>query len=186
MRLKNIWGHFKTVRKHRRLVFRHCRACGLFWQGLRHDLSKYSPEEFSAGVRYFQGDRSPNDAQRQETGYSYAWLHHKGRNKHHLEYWIDYRKEDAVYAGLPMPLPYLAESVCDRIAACKVYRGDDYTNDCALNYYLNSRPHYLVHEETDALFLKYLGILAEEGEDACFRRLKEDLSRYKAEKKKHS
>lgn len=179
MRLKNALAHFRTITHHRHLVFRHCRKCGLFWQGLVHDLSKYSREEFRTGVRYYDGSRSPNDAERQATGYSFAWLHHKGRNKHHLEYWTDYRREDGQYSGLPMPLPYLIESVCDRIAACKVYRGADYKDDCALKYYLHSRPHYLLHEETDRLFQLYLGLLAEEGEDACFRRMKEDLKTWK-------
>ena len=54
-----------------------------------HDLSKYSREEFWTGVRYYQGNRSPNAAERETVGFSKAWLHHKGRNKHHYEYWID-------------------------------------------------------------------------------------------------
>ena len=81
--------HFKTITKHRFLVMKYCFKAGLYWQGLTHDLSKYSPAEFRVGARYFQGDRSPNDIERREKGYSAAWLHHKGRNKHHLEYWID-------------------------------------------------------------------------------------------------
>lgn len=184
MKWANLWGHFRTVRRHRRLVFRHCRQCGLFWQGLCHDLSKYSPEEFRTGVRYFQGSRSPNDAERTATGYSFAWLHHKGRNKHHLEYWTDYRRGDGLYTGLPMPLPYLIESVCDRMAACKVYLGDKYSDRCALDYYLRSRPHYLLAEETDRLFLFYLGLLAEQGEKACFARMKADLKDYRLRSRK--
>ena len=87
---QNFWAHLHTVRHHRKLVRQHCFAVGLYRQGLLHDLSKYSPIEFFAGVRYFQGNRSPNDAQRKAVGYSASWLHHKGRNRHHLEYWIDY------------------------------------------------------------------------------------------------
>ena len=89
MKLINIWNHFKTITKHRMLVCRHCFQIGLYRQGLTHDLSKYSPEEFFTGVRYYQGTRSPNAAEREDLGYSKAWLHHKGRNKHHYEYWID-------------------------------------------------------------------------------------------------
>ena len=89
----HFWGHLKTISHHRRLVRKYCFRLGLDWQGLTHDLSKYSPIEFWAGVKYFQGDRSPNDAQRRERGYSASWLHHKGRNRHHFEYWTDYLRD---------------------------------------------------------------------------------------------
>ena len=85
----DFWGHLKTVHRHRALVRKYCFRLGLYWQGLTHDLSKYSPTEFWAGVKYFQGDHSPNDAQRKAYGYSASWMHHKGRNRHHFEYWTD-------------------------------------------------------------------------------------------------
>ena len=74
----HFWAHLRTVHRHRALVRKYCFRLGLYWQGLTHDLSKYSPVEFFAGVKYFQGDHSPNDAQRKEHGYSASWLHHKG------------------------------------------------------------------------------------------------------------
>ena len=77
----NFWGHLKTVNHHRALVRKYCFRLGLYWQGLTHDLSKYSPREFWVGVRYFQGDHSPNDAERKAQGYSSSWMHHKGRNR---------------------------------------------------------------------------------------------------------
>ena len=89
MKLINVWRHFCTITKHRNLVRKHCFKIGLYRQGLTHDLSKYSPEEFWTGVRFYQGNRSPNAAEREVLGFSKAWLHHKGRNKHHFEYWID-------------------------------------------------------------------------------------------------
>ena len=56
-----IWAHFKTITRHRWAVRRLCFKVGLYWQGLTHDLSKYSPQEFLPGCRYYQGFRSPND-----------------------------------------------------------------------------------------------------------------------------
>ena len=106
------WEHFKTITRHRRLVRRYCFRLGLYAQGIRHDLSKYSPAEFFRGVKYYQGYRSPNDAERRENGVSLAWLHHKGRNRHHFEYWIDYciGEDGKVYmGGCKMPLKYVAE-----------------------------------------------------------------------------
>ena len=94
-----------------------CFEVGLYKQGLLHDMSKYSPTEFLVGCKYYQGNRSPNNAEREATGYSQAWLHHKGRNKHHYEYWIDYSVTPGEgMVGLKMPLRYVVEMFMDRIA----------------------------------------------------------------------
>lgn len=135
------WHHFLTITQHKLLVMQNCFRVGLFKQGLLHDLSKYSPAEFLTGVHYYQGDRSPNAAEREEKGYSSAWLHHKGRNKHHFEYWIDFSRTSQGIAGAKMPVNYLVEMVMDRIAACKVYRGKDYTDASAWEYYQRERPY---------------------------------------------
>ena len=71
----HFFGHLFTVLHHKKLVLRYCFRLGLYRQGICHDLSKFSPVEFFAGVRYFQGNRSPNDAERQDKGYSAACLH---------------------------------------------------------------------------------------------------------------
>lgn len=112
-----IWKHFKTITYHKYLVMQGCFKVGLYKQGLLHDLSKYSPDEFIVGAKYFQGDRSPNNAEREAIGYSSAWLHHKGRNKHHYEYWIDYSTK-AIAGGMapaPMPVKYVVEMLMDRM-----------------------------------------------------------------------
>ena len=106
-----IWQHFKTITHHKLLVMRYCFRIGLYRQGLTHDLSKYSFTEFSRGCRYWQGNRSPNNAEREDTGVSLSWLHHKGRNKHHFEYWIDYGIGcDTIIKGVPMPRKYVASA----------------------------------------------------------------------------
>ena len=105
MKLLNIVRHFCTITEHKLLVMWNCFQVGLYRQGLLHDLSKYSPEEFWTGVRYYQGTRSPNAAEREMMGFSRAWLHHKGRNKHHFEYWIDVSKnKEEGLIGNKMPL----------------------------------------------------------------------------------
>ena len=116
-------AHLKTVLHHKRYVMQHCFRVGLYRQGILHDMSKFSPAEFFVGARYYQGNRSPNEAERSEKGYSSAWLHHKGRNKHHLEYWIDYSPVgDHRMTGMEMPVRYVVEMFCDRVAASKTYR----------------------------------------------------------------
>ena len=99
----NIKGHFETITRHKLLVMKYCFECGLYEQGLAHDLSKYSPTEFIPGCIYYQGDHSPNEAERAAKGYTSAWLHHKGRNKHHLEYWIDYSTTKTGLTGMKIP-----------------------------------------------------------------------------------
>ena len=167
----NIKGHFETITRHKLLVMKYCFACGLYEQGLAHDLSKYSPTEFIPGCIYYQGDHSPNEAERAAKGYTSAWLHHKGRNRHHFEYWIDYciGEDGKVYmGGCKMPLKYVAEMFCDRIAACKIYQGEQYTDASAYDYYERSRGHILIHPETGELIGEMLRVLKEEGEDAAF------------------
>ena len=58
------YRHLKTINRHKWMVMKNCFRCGLYKQGLLHDLSKYSWTEFSVGARYFQGTRSPNDAEK--------------------------------------------------------------------------------------------------------------------------
>ena len=139
----NIKGHFETITRHKLLVMKYCFACGLYEQGLAHDLSKYSPTEFIPGCIYYQGDHSPNEAEREARGYTSAWLHHKGRNKHHLEYWIDYSTTKAGLTGMKIPLRYVCEMVCDRVAASQIYLGSKYTDASPWEYYEHSKDHYL-------------------------------------------
>ncbi len=173
----NVWNHFKTITYHKYLVAKGCFQVGLYRQGILHDLSKYSPTEFMVGVRHYQGTRSPNDAEREQNGYSAAWLHHKGRNKHHFEYWIDYNKKARPGEMLPVPMPdrYIAEMIMDRIAACKVYKGKDYTDAAPYEYYLKGAGRLCIHEKTGRVLERMLKMLAEEGEEKTFRRIRKEL-----------
>ncbi len=167
------WKHFKTITHHKWLVLEGCFRVGLYRQGLTHDLSKYSPTEFGAGMRYYQGNRSPNAAEREDKGYSEAWMHHKGRNRHHYEYWTDMNRETKRYESVPMPRKYLVEMVMDRRAACMTYQGKDYTSASALNYYLSSRERYLMHPSTQRELEYVLTMLRDRGEEETFRYLRQ-------------
>ena len=172
----SFWGHLRTICHHKRLVARHCFKVGLYRQGLTHDLSKFAPVEFSPGVKYFRGYRSPNEIERIEKGYSAAWLHHKGRNRHHLEYWIDYNPEgDHRMCGMRMPEKYVAEMICDRIAASKTYQKENYTDAHPWEYYQHGKDHYLLHPETRAQLEQALLVLRDQGEDACFAHIRTQL-----------
>ena len=164
--------HFKTITKHRHAVIRHCFKCGIGWQGLFHDLSKYSPTEFIPGARYYLGTKSPNEKEREIFGYSLAWMHHKGRNKHHFEYWNDLNTATKRYEPVPMPLRYITEMFCDRVAACKIYRGKDYTDSSALEYFLRGNARAKMHEKTADQLEEWLRMLAEKGEKETFEHIK--------------
>ena len=162
---------------------KYCFKVGLYKQGLLHDLSKYSLDEFILGVKYYQGNRSPNAAEREKKGYSAAWLHHKGRNKHHYEYWLDYSPNAEIgLQGNKMPVEYVVEMFIDRMAACKTYYGEDYKNDSPLNYFLKNQGHYTMHEDTMELLEKLLTMLANEGEEPTLRYIKKVLLRKKKSK----
>jgi hypothetical protein len=169
------WQHFKTITHHRLLVMLGCFRVGLYRQGLTHDLSKYSPAEFWQGAKYYQGTRSPNTAEREENGYSLAWMHHKGRNRHHYEYWTDMSRLTRNYEPVPMPRKYLVEMVMDRRAACMTYQGSAYTDGSAYEYFARSRERELMHPQTRQELEHILLMLRDQGEGTTFRYLKEHV-----------
>lgn len=167
----HFFKHLKTVARHRREVRRNCFKVGLIRRGLLHDLSKYSPQEFIPGAKYYQGTRSPQARERELFGYSAAWLHHKGKNKHHFEYWTDVGADGEVVA-VDMPPVYFAEMVCDRIAASKVYKGKDYDDGCPLEYFMRRKDNCNMNENTAKRLEYYLTLLARKGEKVMFAELK--------------
>lgn len=177
--LEKALGHFCTITEHKLLVMRHCFAVGLYYQGITHDLSKYLPAEFLAGCRYYQGGkRSPNNGEREAVGYSYAWMHHKGRNRHHFEFWTDYALTPAEKGRPPlqavkMPRRYVAEMLMDRIAASKTYLKKDYTRHEPLKYFQKGKGHYLMNRQTARELERMLKILDRQGEQALFRFVKD-------------
>ncbi len=173
-----FFKHLHIVNKHRFKVFVLCCRAGQFWRGLVHDLSKYSPEEFLEGVRYYSnGSGSPIRNAKIENGYSKAWLHHIGRNKHHYEYWYDY---DALIETPIMPYKYFVEMVCDSMAAGIVYQGRNWTDEYQLNYWLRTRERAKVHPKMDKLLTKVYSDVAKKGIKAVVNKkyLKELYDRY--------
>ena len=178
--LKKIIGHFKTITRHRHTVIAHSRRAGILFQGLRHDLSKYSPTEFIPGARFYCGDRSPNEEERALYGYSAAWLHHKGRNRHHFEYWSDYNVKTKEFGPVPMPPKYIAEMFCDRVAASKIYQGKKYTDKHPLEYFMRSKGRRPIDPNTSDIIEGLLRTLAEAGEDAAFVAVRKMLKESKS------
>ena len=170
--MNKFFSHLKTVTAHRHAVIKHCFKAGIPFQGLKHDLSKYSFEEFFNGVKFFQGTRSPHEAERETYGYSKGWLHHKGRNKHHFEYWVDYDFVTKKLIPVKMPIIYVKEMFCDRVAAIKIYMKDKYNDGSALEYFLRAKGTRVIHPETSELLENILTMLKNEGENKTFEYIK--------------
>ena len=167
--------HFITITKHRHQVIKHCFKAGIGWQGLWHDMSKYSPGEFWYGAKYYKGVCSPNVGEREEKGYSAAWLHHKGRNRHHFEYWTDYDPKKRKVVPIKMPLRYVAEMFCDRVAASKIYNKEKYKDSDPIDYFERGRADRFIHPETSDFLEKLLIMVRDEGEERTFKYLRKIL-----------
>ena len=120
--------YLKTICVHKWYVFIECFKQGIILQGIVHDLSKFSPSEFIASARYYNGDG--NDYEHQQ-----AWLHHKGHNKHHWEWWVDWDSGDGSYIITKIPLKYMKEMYADMVGASKAYNKNKFDNKEPLNYF---------------------------------------------------
>lgn len=172
MYITRIFKHFKKVCIHKWWVFHYCIKAGIPIQGLLHDMSKFSPVEFFESVKYFQGTSSPIDACKKIKGYSNAWMHHKGRNKHHYEYWQD----NFDYGGIPleMPLKYKKEMICDYIGAGRAYYGKNFTPAKEYEWWQNKKAKPLAMHENDKQFLdRWFEEYACLGEKIAFEHLRE-------------
>ena len=163
IKINQAYGHLKTVLRHKKIVFEECRACGITLQGVLHDMSKFSLEEFIPSALYFQSrNDSPNDEERIEVGYSNAWLHHKSHNKHHWEYWTDF-DENGNVIPIKIPSKYVIEMVCDWIGAGKVYSKEKWTTSSPIEYYYAVRKGRYFHKDTEELIIKLLEIIRDNG-----------------------
>ena len=163
MKIKNVVEHFCTITKHRWVVFKLCTKVGEPWRGLVHDLSKYSPTEFWEGVKYFNGHHSPITDCKKDKGYSEAWLHHKGRNKHHADYWVDTSAPEKYPL---IPYQYVAEMICDKLAAGIIYQGKDWTKEYELKYWERERVNYPLNENVKKVITEVLEQVSKNGIDS--------------------
>lgn len=155
IKIKNIGKHFKLVCKHKYYVYKYCAKVGIRWRGLKHDMSKFSPIEFFESVKYFDGSKSPIDVCKEKNGYSKAWLHHKGRNSHHYEYYVDNCDNGGV--AIQMPFKDAVELICDYLGAGQAYMKKDFSYEAEYEWWQNkkSKP-LLMHNQTKIFIEKCL------------------------------
>ena len=162
MKIINIFKHTGLVLKHKWVVFKLCCKIGMPWRGMWHDWSKFSPTEFLESIKYYNGQHSPITLCKADKGYSNSWLHHKGRNKHHPEYWIDYSLPDKTVI---MPYKYAAEMICDKMAAGIVYSGKNWTPNTQIDYYMKERETSLIHPQIDKFMISVFTGVSKNGLD---------------------
>ncbi len=160
--LIKFFRHLHTINKHRFIVFKLCCRVGIPWQGLLHDLSKYSPTEFFESIKYYtDGSESPILNCKKNNGYSKAWLHHKGRNKHHSEYWVDLAAPNKTPV---IPFKYALEMVCDRIAASKTYKKKKYSDMSPYYYWNKNRDKEMMNKKIQGFLTEVFELLGAYGE----------------------
>ena len=166
--------HLRLIIKHRHRVIANASHMGIFFHALRHDLSKFSHLEFHTSSKYYIGDHSPVYEERLANDYfSTICQHHTRRNKHHWEYWLDFGK-DGIYP-CQMPVNYVIEMFCDRVAASMIYQKEKYTDSSALDYYIQGRDKILIHPNTDALIFSLLTYLSKNGLDKTIEYIKKEV-----------
>lgn len=165
MKLKNAIKHFKLITHHKWVVFKLCCKIGEPWRGFMHDFSKYSPTEFIESANYYVGTHSPITEAKKDKGYSEAWLHHKGRNRHHPQYWYD---ESGPIQTPVMPYKYAAEMICDKLAAGIIYEGKNWNKELELNYWKKEREKIRVNEKIDDFITEVFEQVAKDGVDKVF------------------
>lgn len=158
--IKNMIKHTKLVLKHKWYVFVYCTRLGMPLRGLKHDMSKFFPIEFFESVKYYNGKRSPITVCKEINGYSKAWLHHKGRNKHHTEYWVDVNAPERTPI---IPYKYVAEMICDKLAASKVYNGKNWTNSSEIKYWNIEKTKIEVNKHIEDMLTEVFEQVAEKG-----------------------
>lgn len=154
-------GHFKTICRHKWITFLLCKDCGITWQGIIHDMSKFNPTEFFESAKYYTtGKESPIIETRKAKGISEAWLHHKGRNKHHWEYWLDNCSGNENRMNpLKMDYKYVVEFICDQVSASKTYLGSGWNLESNYKYLMKHEKKVVMHPETWMFIKKAYDIL---------------------------
>ena len=85
-------------------------------------------------------------------------MHHRGRNKHHYEYWTD--NYDAGTTCIKMPYKYVLELVADYLAAGRTYRGKGFTFVDEYEWWMKCKDYKKIHKDTKDLITQMLYNLA--------------------------
>ncbi len=144
--------HLGVVLTHKYYVAKYCFAFGLYWRGIKHDMSKFSRVEFWPSVKYFDGKMSPQVHERKDhDGYSAMCVHHTQRNSHHYQYFVDMCDSHLVI--IPIPYKDVLEMFCDSLAAGITYAGKEFTSDNPYKFFSRTMNRNAMHPATKEFLL---------------------------------
>ena len=169
MYIKNFFKHLHRINKHKYIVFKLALKAGIPFRGVMHDMSKYSFIEFFEGVKYYNENGRPIFKCKKENGYSNAWLHHTGINKHHFEYWYDFATEDK---SILMPYKYTIEMICDTLAASLVYKGKNWKSTDPLEYFNRREDKEYINKKIQLVLEEVYTLVASDGIDKTINKKK--------------
>jgi hypothetical protein len=151
--------------------------CGRGWQGIWHDMSKFSPVEFWESVKYYTGTSSPIDACKKDKGVSMAWMHHKGRNPHHYEYWQD----NFDHGGHPVEMPwkYKVEMLCDYLGAARAYMGKNFSYTAEYEWWTNKMKLPRAMHENDKDYIATIFYTLKVDEERGHKTVLKNICQYK-------
>lgn len=155
--MKAHWLYLKYVLRHKWYVFLWCCRYGIPFAGIVHDLSKFSPAEWSPYVDKFYGGPYPEanygDMRNQlddmytqpwvDRRFDEAWNHHQKANPHHWQYWV-LLEDSGKVEPLDMPLRYRKEMLADWRGAGMAIKGIDETD----KWYKANRDKMQLHPAT--------------------------------------
>lgn len=149
------WLYLSYVLRHKWFVMLACFRRGLIWQGIFHDLSKFTPGEWIPYANFFYGPRSKTRTQTEgeRVAFDTAWLRHQHRNPHHWQHWV-LREDNGGTKTLPMPLRYIKEMLADWEGAGRAITGKvEY-----VSWYMKNRSNILLHPDTERQVHLMLGV----------------------------
>ena len=174
--MKPHFQYLWYVLQHKWFVFIECCKLGIPWAGVTHDLSKFSPREWTGYVAQFFWSKEKRGAlntklfahyglgelvpwgEAPSDWFTIAWNHHQNRNPHHWDYWLHRKKTNYENGGhsdvfpLPMPVRYMKEMIADWRAMSRKFKNDP------TEWYLENRDKMLLREETRAWIEERLGV----------------------------
>lgn len=138
--------YLQYIFRHKWYVFLECCKCGLIWQGIIHDWSKFLLDEWIPYANYFYGGDTRKDRfytpSQGTSEFNYAWLKHQHRNPHHWQHWV-LQEDDGGKFAMEMPSKYALEMVCDWRGAGKAQGHND-----TLDWYMRNKNKMILNEFT--------------------------------------
>ena len=103
MIISNIVDHIIDILMKKTYVLIYCFRIGLYWRGIKHDISRFSLIEFIYSIENYDPVEYPLDMRRRNS-ISQAYIHYISKNDYTIEHWICNDE--------PCKMPFASASEC--------------------------------------------------------------------------